>query len=118
MQWRGCDRGSPSSTRTARPPADAENTTQTLRAASATLPTEPGSSRPLPLTVACEKHQAIAPGVIAMPAEPTASSGSRPILSTGASATGGTGTLTVEMTTVTVNESASLKPTECHGVAE
>ena len=53
-----------------------------------------------------------------MPAEPTSSSGLRPTLSTSAIATSVTSTLTIEVTTVIVNASASLKPTDCHSVDE
>jgi hypothetical protein len=63
------------------------------------MPTEPGSTRTVPLPVACEEHQVIAPGVIAKPAEPSVSSGLRPILSTRAIVTRVTGTLTIEVTT-------------------
>ena len=53
-----------------------------------------------------------------MPAEPMASSGLRPIRSTSAMAMSVTNTLVIDVTTVILNESASLNPTEWQSVEE
>src|SRR5690348_3043717 len=109
---------SPSSTHTTGPQLTPKNTTYKFAATSAIGPTLPGNASSAPLPAACEKHQAITASVIAMPAEPTSSSGLRPIRSTSAIATSVTSTFTMDVATVILKESASLKPTECHSVAE
>ena len=109
---------SPSSTHTTGPQDMPKATTNKFAATRAMGPSAPLSCGMPSTCGAVPKMNAIVANVTAIPAEPTSSSGLRPILSISAMAINVVAILTIEVMTVITNDWLSSKPTASHSTLE